>query len=124
VAVAGMQKQSVMLTVDKAGPLLVSLEKSNSGGLDMLHIPFANIKFNKEVAGFNTASLKLTRNGEVLPVTFDMLSNTDLKTWKAGNFGMLTYHDGAYTFTIDMSTVKDAIGNYGTGLQSVSWTVR
>ncbi len=119
----GVQPQSVTLTLDNAGPIVVSLQKSNEGGLDLQHIPFVNITFNEDAVGFNTASLKLTRNGEVLPITFNQLSNSNLKTWMAGNFGILTYGEGTYTFTIDMSTVKDAFGNYSSGIRQISWVV-
>jgi hypothetical protein len=121
--VAGVQSQSVTLTVDNTGPIVVSLQKSNVGGLDAQHIPNVNIKFNEDVYGFNTASIQVTRNGEIIPLNIDQLSNTDLKTWIVGNFGMATYPEGNYTLTIDLTGVKDAIGNAGTGKQQISWTV-
>ncbi|WP_276482472.1 MBG domain-containing protein [Paraflavitalea pollutisoli] len=121
--VAGMAQQSVTLTVDNAGPAIVKLETSATGGLDAQHIPFVKIEFTEPAVGFNTAALSLRWNGQVVPITFDMLSNTDLQHWTAGNFGMLTYPDGEYVFTIDLSLVKDALGNAGTGTQTVSWTV-
>ncbi|MCW3113043.1 MAG: carboxypeptidase regulatory-like protein [Segetibacter sp.] len=121
--VSGVQKQSTILTVDNSGPIVLSLEKSQTGGLDAQHVPYVNIKFNEDVIGFNTASVSLTRNGEVLPLRVDNLSNTDLKTWMAGNFGTLTYSDGNYTFTVDLSGIKDRLGNVGKGTQQISWTV-
>ena len=120
---SGLQTQSVYLTVDNSGPLMVTLEKSNVGGLDAQHIPFVNIVFNEEAFGFNTASVKLTRNGEVQQLNIAQLSNTDLKTWKAGNFGILTYPEGDYNFSVDMTGVKDVLGNAGTGTQQISWSV-
>lgn len=120
--VAGMAQQSITLTVDNAGPTIVKLEKLATGGLDAQHIPFVEIGFNENVIGFNTAAISLKWNGQAVPITFDMLSNTDLQHWKAGNFGMLTYPEGEYVFTIDMTQVKDALGNAGTGTQTVSWT--
>ncbi len=119
----GVQPQSINLTVDNTGPAIVSLEKSNAGGLDPQHITFVNIKFNEEVFGFNTASVQLTRNGEVLPLNIAQLSNTDLKTWMAGNFGLLTYPDGLYTFTVNTNGFADAVGNKGTTSQQITWTV-
>jgi hypothetical protein len=121
--VFGTDPQSVKLTVDKNGPTLVSISKVDSGGLDPQHIPFVRLQFNEDVAGLNTSALKLTRDGQVVSLSADMLSSVDPKTWLAGNFGVLTYPDGAYTLTIDMSKVKDAIGNSGTDTQSLSWTV-
>jgi len=121
--VPGVQKQSATLKVDKSIPLVLSLKKSNAGGLDLQHITSVNIKFSEEVAGFNTASVQLTRNGEVLPLNIDQLSSQDLTSWIAGRFGLLTYPEGDYVFKINLATVKDAAGNKGTGSKQVSWTV-
>jgi len=121
--IPGTQEQSITLTVDNEGPTVLSLEKSNIGGIDPQHIPFVNIKFNEDVVGFNTSYIQLTRNGEVIPLRIDQLSNTDMKTWIAGNFGMLTYPDGNYTLTLNLQGLKDAVGNSGSGSQQVSWTV-
>jgi hypothetical protein len=121
--VAGIEAQSVQLIVDKDGPMLVSIAKLDSGGLDSQHIPFARMQFNEDVVEFNTAALKLTRDGQELPLSVDQLSSTDAKTWLAGNFGVLTYPEGAYTLTLDMTHVKDGVGNSGTGTRSISWTV-
>lgn len=119
----GVQTQSVNLTVDQTGPVVVSMKQSGEGGLDSQHVTFIDILFDEEVQGFNTASLKLTRNGETLPLSITQLSNTDLKTWRAGNFGMLTYLEGDYTFTLTLSGIKDAAGNRGKGTRQVEWTV-
>ncbi len=121
--VAGVSTESITLTVDNAGPTLVKLEKLATGGLDGQHIPFVNIEFDENVVGFNTAAVSLTWNGEVQALNISQLSNTDLRHWAAGNFGMLTYPDGNYTFSINMALVKDALGNFGTGTQTVNWTV-
>ena len=40
----GVQTQSINLTVYNTGPVVVSLEKSNTGGLDAQHITFVNIE--------------------------------------------------------------------------------
>jgi hypothetical protein len=120
--VAGAQTQSIFLTVDNTGPI-VTLEKSSAGALDVQHVPYINLAFNEGVDGLNTASFTLTRNGQVLPLTYDQLSMTDAKTWMAGNFGMLTYPDGAYTFTVNMAGVKDSTGNVGVSTKQISWTV-
>jgi len=121
--VAGVATESITLTVDNAGPTLVKLEKLATGGLDGQHIPFVKIEFDENVVGFNTAAVSLKWNGEVQALNISQLSNTDLQHWTAGNFGMLTYPDGNYTFSINMALVKDALGNFGTGTQTVSWTV-
>ncbi|WP_114783759.1 Ser-Thr-rich GPI-anchored membrane family protein [Botryobacter ruber] len=121
--VAGMKVQSVQLTVDNNGPQVVRLEKSTTGGIDAQHVASVNMEFNEDVKGFNTASLTLTRNGEVLPLAIDQLSNTDLQTWTVNNLSMLTYPDGEYSFTVNLEGFTDAIGNAGTGTQALSWTV-
>ncbi|MCY7422646.1 MAG: T9SS type A sorting domain-containing protein, partial [Chitinophagaceae bacterium] len=87
------------------------------------HVTNINMKFDEEVFGFNISSLKLTRNGEVFPLGIAQLSNTDLKTWMAGNFGLITYPDGNYIFTITTSGFTDALGNPGTETKQLSWTV-
>lgn len=119
----GLQSQSINLAVDNVGPLLLSIEKSTDGGLDPQHVTFIKMKFNEEVFGFNTASIVLTKNGEILPLNIAQLSNTDLKNWMAGNFGLLTYTDGNYTLKVNLTGCKDAIGNSGIGSQQISWIV-
>ncbi|MBN8857500.1 MAG: T9SS type A sorting domain-containing protein [Sphingobacteriales bacterium] len=119
----GVQTQSVKLTVDNTGPSVVSIDTSHAGGLDPQHVTFVNIKFNENVYGFNVSSVTLTRNGEVVYLNIAQLSNTDLKTWMAGNFGTLTYPDGEYTFTVNTSGFTDAAGNHGSSSQQVTWTV-
>jgi len=121
--VAGAEVQSVQLTLDNEAPVIVTLEKDNTGGLDAQHITYVNIQFNEPVKGFTTASVQLTRNGQVVPLTIDQLLNVDGKTWKIGNLGMLTYPEGIYTLTINRAGVQDAIGNWGTGTQQITWTV-
>ncbi len=119
----GVQKQSVKLTVDNTGPSIVRIDTSHAGGLDPQHVTFVNIKFNENVYGFNISSVKLTRNGESVNLNIAQLSNTDLKTWMAGNFGILTYPDGEYTFTVNTSGFTDAAGNHGSSSQQVAWMV-
>lgn len=119
----GVQVQSVNLTLDNEGPKLITFEKSYTGGIDPQHVTNINMKFDEEVFGFNISSLKLTRNGEVFPLGIAQLSNTDLKTWMAGNFGLLTYPDGNYTFSITTAGFTDALGNPGTETKVLSWTV-
>ena len=119
----GVQVQSVKLTLDNEGPKLITFEKSYTGGIDPQHVTNIKMKFDEEVFGFNISSLKLTHNGEVFPLGIAQLSNTDLKTWMAGNFGLLTYADGNYTFTVSTSGFTDALGNPGTETKVLSWTV-
>jgi hypothetical protein len=121
--VNGVQVQSVKLTVDNEGPKLVTIEKAYDGGIDPQHVAFVNMKFNEELFGFNIASVRLTRNGEVLPLNITQLSNSDLKNWKAGYFGLLTYPDGNYTFSVYSTGFTDAIGNFGKDTTKISWTV-
>lgn len=121
--VFGVQQQSVTLTVDNTGPLALRMETSNEGGLDMQHVTFVNMQFNEEAVGFNTASVQLTRNGEILPLNITQLSRLDSNAWTAGNFGMLTYPEGEYTFKVNLGGVKDAAGNKGSGSKQVSWRV-
>ncbi len=120
--VAGAQAQSLFLTVDNTGPL-VTLEKSDSGAIDAQHVPYIKLKFDENAYSFNTGALQLTWNGALQPIYYSLLSNTDLKTWIAGNFGMLTYPDGNYTFSINLAGVKDAAGNPGIGTQKIEWIV-
>lgn len=121
--IAGLQQQSILLTVDKTAPVLLAVAKLDSGALDSQHVPFIKMQFNEPLSGFNTSALQLSRNGVVLPISFNQLSNAGLESWLAGNFGLLTYPDGDYTFTINMAGVKDAAGNIGSGIQQLSWTV-
>lgn len=121
--ISGTATQSVKLVVDKNGPVLITMERIDSAGLDAQHTPFVRLQFDEGVVGFNTAALKLTRNGQPLQLNIDQLTMIDSKAWLGGNFGMLTYPDGAYTLTIDIAKLEDSIGNTGTGEQSISWTV-
>ncbi|WP_460945774.1 PKD domain-containing protein [Spirosoma daeguense] len=120
--IAGLQTQSISLTVDNIGPTVLILEKSAQGGLDTQHIPFINISFNEGVVGLNTAAFQFSRNGETLPLSFTQLSNTNPRTWMVGNFGLLTYPEGTYTFTVNLAEVKDSTGNAGTGTRQITWT--
>jgi hypothetical protein len=120
---AGMVQQSIELTLDNTGPQIISLLKSNEGGLDAQHINEIRIDFDENVRGFNTSYIKLSRNGEQLFPAIDKLSNTDLSHWKLGELGMLTYPEGDYSLTINLDGLKDEIGNAGFGSQEISWTV-
>ncbi|MEN9963883.1 MAG: hypothetical protein RL582_978, partial [Bacteroidota bacterium] len=119
----GLIADSLKLTIDKTGPRIAAFEKSNVGGIDAQHIPNVRIQFNEDVFGFNTASMSLTRNGEVLPIVYTQLSNTDLKNWTAGNFGLLTYPEGEYSLKVYYELIKDQIGNNNLDSQQISWTV-
>ncbi len=119
----GQQTQSAFFALDNSGPVTVKLQASDEGRLDPQHVNLIDIVFNEEVAGFNIASLKLTRNGELIPLRITQLSNTDLKTWKAGAFGMLTYPEGEYVFKVALSGIKDYRGNFGKDTVQISWTV-
>ena len=119
----GLQPQSIKLTVDNTGPSVISITTSNSNGLNAQHVTFVDIQFDEDVFGFNTASIQLTRDGAMLPLNIAQLSNSDLKTWMAGNFGLLTYAAGEYIFTINKNGFTDAAGNKGSGTAQIKWTV-
>ncbi len=121
--VFGLQEQSVILVVDNAGPLLVALEPTTEGALDAQHRTYVEIALNEPVVGFNTSAIQLTRDGVPIPLNIAQLAFVTPTAWKAGNFGMLTYPDGDYVFSIDMGLLADALGNAGTGIQQVSWSV-
>ena len=96
----GLQKDSVLLIIDNAGPFVMGLQKSDSGSIDAQHVSYINIQFSEAVVGFNTASVQLKRNGNIVPLNIAQLSNSNLQNWMAGNFGFETYPDANYTFTI------------------------
>lgn len=121
--IAGVQPQSVTLTVDNVGPLVVLLEKSMEGGLDSQHVPFVNMSFNEGVVGLNTAAFQLSRNGQALALASTQLTFLNARNWLAGNFGTLTYPEGIYTFTVNLVNVVDSVGNTGVSTRQVSWTV-
>ena len=121
--VPGKKARSITLIVDNTGPRILRMETSTDRGLDAHHVSSIIIEFDETVKGFNTASVLLTRNGEPLYLNIDQLSNTDLKHWRADNLGMMTYHEGDYTFTINLEGFTDALGNTGVGAQEISWTV-
>jgi hypothetical protein len=121
--VSGLQQQSITLKLDVGGPVIVSSSASTAGGIDPQHVPFVNFEFNEEVVGFNTASVSLTHNGQPVSLNIAQLANQGWKHWTAGDFGMATYPDGVYVFTINLATVKDAAGNFGSGTHQITWTV-
>ncbi|QDK77420.1 hypothetical protein EXU85_01935 [Spirosoma sp. KCTC 42546] len=121
--IPGLQTQSVTLTVDNAGPVVLLLEKSTEGALDSQHIPFVNIKFDEGVVGLNTSAFQLLRNGQLVPITSTQLIYRDAKNWTAGNFGLLTYPEGNYIFSVNLGSVIDSTGNAGVGTQQISWVV-
>ncbi len=122
-SIAGLQQQSITLTLDNAGPTVINFVKSDSGALDAQHVPYIKISLNEDVIPFNITAVKLTRNGIALPLSITQLLNIDFKTWIAGNFDLLTYPEGNYVFTIYLDSLKDKAGNKGTGSQQISWTV-
>lgn len=119
----GMNPQSVNLIVDNQGPQLLTMTKSNEGGLDNQHITHIAMTFDENVRGFNTSYIELMRNGERIFPSIDKLSNTDLSHWKLGELGMLTYPEGDYTLTVNLVGLKDEIGNTSSGSKVFSWTV-
>jgi len=121
--VLGVADQAVELILDRTGPLLMSLSKTNIGGLDAQHFPFLNLVFNEALIGFNVAAFKLSRNGGSITIPFDKLSSSDLKTWSVGNLGLLTYPDGDYMLEVNLSNARDILGNAGAGTQQLTWTV-
>jgi|GEM_PF-4797635 len=119
----GSQQQSAKFVIDAEGPKLLSFQENSSGRLDQQHVPFITITFDENVSGFNINALKLTRNGERLLLKASLLSNSDPQHWEAGNFGLLTYPEGRYEFTVDMSKITDESGNQGLGSKSLAWNV-
>ncbi|OOQ57316.1 MBG domain-containing protein [Mucilaginibacter pedocola] len=119
----GLAQQSVTLTVDKTGPQVLTLEKSNEEGFESQQVTYVNFKFNEPVAGFNTSALKLTRNGTTIPLAIGQLSSTDGQAWRLGNLGIATLVDGSYVLTINQALAKDAVGNAGTGTKQLTWSV-
>jgi hypothetical protein len=100
--VTGTATQSVKLVVDKDGPTMVSMTRLDSGALDAQHVPFVRMAFNEGLGEFSTAALTLSRNGQPITLAAEQLYGSDAKTWLAGNFGVSTYADGAYSLTVDM----------------------
>ncbi|SEI40249.1 hypothetical protein SAMN05216327_101266 [Dyadobacter sp. SG02] len=121
--VSGAVMQSVTLYLDNTGPAVVQLDKSNDQGIDPQHVPFVHIGFDEGVVGLNTSALHLTRNGENIPLSITQLEYVNAKTWIAGNFGVQTYPEGNYVFTVDLTKVVDSTGNAGTGSRELPWTV-
>ncbi|WP_221391437.1 malectin domain-containing carbohydrate-binding protein [Dyadobacter sp. NIV53] len=121
--VKGKQVQSVFLTVDNTGPTLTRIEKSDEGAIDPLHVAFIKLRFNEGVSGLNTSAFSLTRNGEAIPIRFTQLAFVDSRNWVAGNFGMQTYPDGDYVFSVNLENVVDSSGNIGSGTKQLSWKV-
>ena len=121
--VFGLQEQSVSLVVDNAGPLLVALAPTTEGALDAQHRTYVEITLNEPVVGFNVSALQLTRDGAPIPLDIAQLAFLTPTAWRAGNFGLPTYPDGDYVFYIDMGLLTDALGNAGSGVQQVAWSV-
>jgi hypothetical protein len=119
----GIQQQSITLTVDNMGPVLITLQPTTTGALDPQHRTYVEMSFDERVVGFNTSALQLTRNGQNIPLNIAQLSYQTPTAWKAGNFGMPTYLEGDYVFSIDLGLVADALGNTGTGVQQAAWIV-
>jgi hypothetical protein len=58
------------------------------------------IAFNRPVAGFDLADLRLTRDGVAVPLAGATLTSGDNQTWTLGNLAGLTGAAGAYALTL------------------------
>ncbi|MEO7082316.1 MAG: hypothetical protein ABIY71_12340, partial [Flavobacteriales bacterium] len=121
--VAGIQAQSVVLTLDNSGPTIVELTPIFQGGLDAQHRTGVNIRFNEPANGLAIGAVLLERNGTTLPLLAGQLTQVDADEWRVSGFGLATYLDGGYAFNVNASAVSDAIGNTGSGSLSTTWTV-
>lgn len=121
--IAGIQLQSIALTVDNTGPSLVLLETSNTGGLDALHNTSVNIKFSKTVYNLSKNAITLSRNGTLLSLDSMVLDSSNRQQWVLTNLGILTYPEGDYIFTVKLDGIQDAAGNKGKGTKQISWIV-
>jgi len=119
----GMQSQSIALTLDNTGPTVAELTPSITGGLDAQHRTGLVIRFSEPVIGLNTGAVQFTRDGQNLPLNIAQLSQVDADEWQVTGFGLASYPDGDYSFTVSATTVTDAIGNAGSGSLNATWTV-
>ncbi len=121
--VTGIQAQSVTLTRDTQGPTIAELTPLFTGGLDAQHRTGVNIRFSEPATGLTIGAIALSRDGNSLPLTAGQLTQVDPDEWRVSGFGLASYLDGDYAFTVDATGVTDAIGNAGSGTANVTWEV-
>ena len=51
------------------------------------------------------------------------MAQVDADEWKVSGFGLASFLEGDYSFSVDATGVSDVIGNPGTGSLNTEWTV-
>jgi PA14 domain/Pectate lyase superfamily protein/Bacterial Ig-like domain len=111
-------------SLDRTGPAIRSItgvSSSTTAAVNSLIVTFTEAI---DRSSFSLANLSLKRNGTTLNlsgVTLCFISPTQVV-----NTGLtaLTGPLGNYELAVDMSSVRDELGNFGSGLRTLNWTRR
>jgi len=119
----GLAPQSILLTLDTAPPTLTNLLRFIDGGLDGQHYTGVTLNFSEAINTLESSAISLTKDG--LPVDISSVPITSVSDdwYESGSFDLLTYDEGSYEFSVDMSQVSDYANNFGSGIETTSWTV-
>ena len=119
----GLVEQSITLTLNTQGPDLVNLVQGREGALDDQHYTLINLNFSEAVQVIDLEAIELRKNGVLQDLSSTLIETINEDWIQVKDFGVLTFPEGNYTFSIDLSKVKDLANNRGTGVESLTWTV-
>ncbi len=121
--VNGLVEQSITLTLDSKGPDLVNLIQGREGALDDQHYTLINLNFSEPVQLIDLEAIELRKNGVLQDLSNTVIEAINEDWIQVNEFDILTFPEGNYTFSIDLSKVKDLADNRGAGVESLTWTV-
>lgn len=119
----GIQQQSVEWSIDTTPPEILAINGAVDGGLDEQHRTTFDVIFSEAVSGFDLTQVKLWHNELRQPLSQVHLDSILADQYLLSQFRLLTYYEGVYTLTIDLSAVSDAAGNKGVGTKTITWTI-
>lgn len=100
-----------VFTVDRVAPLADIIDVAPDPRRDK--VDAITIRFNETVKGLNLTDLRLTRKGNVVPLTGATLTSVDNITWTLGNLPKFTNRQGDYSLLLAASGsgITDLAGN-------------
>jgi len=121
--VSGLTVQTIPLILDTAPPTVTNLVKSNAGGIDEQHYTKMTINFSEEIEPFDSSAISLSFDGVSQEILSTDLNKVDDDWYEIIWADSLSYPEGDYEFSIDMTKVVDLADNAGGGSNIQNWTV-
>jgi len=120
---SGLSVQSVPLILDTEPVVVTNLVRSNEGGIDEQHYTKMTINFSEDIQAFDSTAISLSYNGTPQTIFAENIQSVSDNWYEIIFSTGLTYPDGAYEFSIDMTKVLDYADNPGIGSESQAWMV-